>query len=562
MKHFFITSFLLVSILFSTVQTSHAVFPTFDALQYATQIPQYAKDIINTAANVATQVNTYYTFLQSSVLDPLATALVIATQLQQQNNTINLITGSLGGNSLLVQNPEQWIKNKGLNSVRINIGDVSQQNGTYSSSILGSIINTYRGSSDLRSTLNSLGNSSIPNIVQNNLCKDTSLSNVAKNDVMKSDGTYDLEAFQNRKQDLFNSLCVGNPSVNIQLGQRLTAVGKQRPDVAGMDSLLAVSFGDNEYSRSVKAQTAIAKEKEAKEEAAINDLNRGGGIASATKCDQPVAAEESGISNIPCRIELITNAGSILNDAFLESVNGSLKNGLEGIGPGAGQNLASLLRIFTSARGLLNPSDKTPVGTSPPAQDITSPAEQKETSDFVRSPLKAHLSSLNSLENTERGFSAELSAYQNTIQSVQKCYEDLVKDYNNAGGDPRVISALGFTSGKLTVIANTKTESTKNLNSINTTRTLINDTLVSVSASNSTMEITRLFTDYQKKIEDQRLPSLSSAPRREGDISTFRGDIVQETNSLGTIPALTTQCADIRRSYEQSNQSGGDGGSF
>ncbi len=567
MKHFFIASAFFFSIFFSSTQPSYAIFGVgdivFDPAQYATQLPQYAKDIINTAANVATQANTYYTYLQSSVLDPLANALIIATQIQQQNNTINLITGSLGGNSLLVQNPEQWVQNKGLNSVRVNIGDVSQQNGTYSSSILGSVINSYRGTSNLTSVLGSLGNSSIPNIVQNNLCKDASLSNVAKNDVMKSDGTYDLEAYQNRKQDLFNSLCVGNPTINIPLARKLEAVGKQRPDIAGTDSLLAVSFGDNEYNRSVKSQVAIAEDKARKEKAAIDELNRNGGIANATKCDQFAQMDGSDAANIPCRTESVTNTGSVLNNAFQESVSGNLKKLMETFGPGAGKSIGSILSLVFSARSLSNPSDSTPVKQNAvQIQDLTDPAKKKEITTNTSEPLKAHLASLNSLESIEGRYVSALSAYEDNVRTVQMCYEQIVKDNpdnQNVRNDQRIIAALTFTANKIADIVARKAPSIKTLNSITAARVIINDTLISIASSQSTEEVLSLFNNYQQ----QDIPSLSMASIRESEFITFK-DSLDDEITLATVKltSLTNECAEIRQSYsQQNNQSnGGNGG--
>lgn len=565
MKHFFIASAFFLTTLFSTAQITYAQYVVECPLcsKVMTQIPQYAQDIINTAAAVATQANTYYTYLQSSVLDPLANALIIATQIQQQNNTINLITGSLGGNSLLVQNPEQWIQNKGLNSVRVNIGDISQQNGLYSSSILGSVINSYRNSSNLTNTLKSLGNSSIPNIVQNNLCKDASLSNVAKNDVMKSDGTYDLEAYQNRKQDLFNSLCVGNPSVNIQLGQRLAAVGKQRPDIAGMDSLLAVSFGDNEYNRSVQTQLAIAKNKEVKEKTAENDLRDGGGIASATKCDER-ASVEGDISNIPCRVESITNVGSVLNNALQESISGNLKKLMETFGPGAGKSIGSILSLAYSARSLSNPSDSTPVQQNTvQSQDLTNPAQKREVTTNTSEPLKAHLASLSSLESVEGKFVSALSAYEDRVRTVQMCYEQIIKDNpdnQNVRNDQRIIAALTFTANKIADIVARKAPSIKTLNSITSARVIINDTLISIASSQSSEEVLSLFNNYRQ----QDIPSLSMAAVRESEFITFKDSLDAEiASAIPKLTELTEECAQIQQSYSQQNtQPGGGGGAF
>src|SRR5690349_4427823 len=138
MKYFFAVACLLFAMTLSTVQVSHAQYIVADPLTEEGTFLSYAEDLVSTAADVATEVNTYFSYLQESVLDPLANALIIVTQIQQQTNTINLITGSFNGNSLLIQNPEQWIKNKGLNSVKISIGNIAQQNGVYSNSLFGS----------------------------------------------------------------------------------------------------------------------------------------------------------------------------------------------------------------------------------------------------------------------------------------------------------------------------------------------------------------------------------------------------------------------------------------
>ncbi len=604
--HFFLASTSFFTVLFGTVQTTHAQWIVFDPKAEITRYFQLAEDFITSASTVTNTAFSATKNMNDQVLDPLGNALIGLAQIQQQVNTMNLIMGSLGGNSLLIKNPEQWIKNKGLNSVRINIGNISQQSGTYSSSILGSVVNTYRGTSNLQNTLASLGNSSIPNIVQNNLCKDASLSNIAKNNLMKTDGTYDLEAFKNRKQDLFNSLCVGNPNTSIALSRQLTEVGKQRPDIAGLDSLLAVSFGDNEYTRSVRAQLLIAEDKAKKEKAAEDNINRGGGVADATKCDQYATVGDldgkgyetdgsgsslvdnagnrirgGSVANlIPCIRESITKSGSVLNSAFQEAINAPLKKLQNTFGPGTFKSLGSILQIAASTKNLFDTtsqlvssvdqllSDSPSIGnysrvTYPSTgsystvtyqtQDLTSPARQAETSDTVRVPLQAHFTSLTSLESTERNFLAELAGYQNSIQTIKICYETLGEDFN-LQNDSRIISAFSFTSNKLAVIQSTQAESNKNLNSISTTRTLINNTLVAVTASKSTGEITTLFTDYQKKVDAQGLPSLSTASSRQSDLLRFQGTIRQENSTGGSIPRFTAECASIRQSYDQSNQ--------
>lgn len=187
MKRIIILSLLLTIYGFGTVQPASAIV-CGNCSQVAFQIPQFAKEIINTGANLLAQVDTWSMKLKVLVLDPLGNAMIAVTLHKQQSNTINLVTGSLGGNSLLVSNPEQWVKNKGLDVVRISLSDLSQQNGPYTDSLMNSVVGTFKSSNtSLQATLGNINSSSIPNLVQNNLCGDASLTQVAKNDVMKTD---------------------------------------------------------------------------------------------------------------------------------------------------------------------------------------------------------------------------------------------------------------------------------------------------------------------------------------------------------------------------------------
>lgn len=562
MKKNVLRFYIALAVTVSGAQFSHAQYVVFDPTAEQTRLLQYARDLITSAAAVATQANTYFTYLQQSVLDPLANALIIATQIQQAANTINLITGSLNGNSLLIQNPEQWINKQGLNSVKINIGTIANQNGTYSASLLGNIISNYRNGSNLEAQLRSLSQSSIPTMVQNNFCRDANLSNIARNDVMRADGTVDLEAFQNRKQDLFNSLCVGNPTTNITLGKRLEEVGRQRPDVLGLDGILAVSFGDNAYNRSLQAQLAVEKDAEAKRKAAEDDLNRGGGIASKTNCAPGNQAQynqngEAYLSYdaVPCVVTNITNTGNALNGAFQEAINAPLKKLMEAFGPGAGQSIASILSLVSSARQISNAFDSTPSGTTslPPTNDLTNPVQREQSADSVRGPLNQHLASLSTLERAENDLLSALTGYESDVDGIRACFEKLTEDYTTLSGDSRITTAYEYVNSTKSAIASMRAAATKSITDIATARSLVNETLTFMSNSSSTQAMLTRFTEHQREINTRGLPSLTSAPRRQSDIVEFNGRISMERSSTGRITNLNTQCAQIRQSYSNAN---------
>lgn len=548
---------LTITIYSVSAQLTYALFGVgdivFDPTVNSSTLLTYAKEIISSAANTTTAANTTYQFVKDTVLNPLANALIIVTQLQQTSNTINLITGSLGGNSLLIQNPEQWIRNQGLNSVRISIGDLSSQNGTYTNSILGSIVTTYRSNSDLKSTITALSQSSIPSMVQKKICLDASLTNIARNDVMKNDGTFDPIDLQRRKTELFDSLCRGNPSVSINLSKKLEEINKQRPDIVGLDGIIAVSFGDNEYNRNLQTQLALAEDVASKQKAAENDLNRGGGIASKVKCNDPVrptsAEYDATIANLPCRLQSITNTGSALNSAFQESINSPLKNLMSTFGPSAGENIVQILTLISSARQISNAFNSAPSGTAnlAPVQNLTNQADQAQAADTVVKPLKDQMLALNTLEATEGDLLSALAGYESDVSGVKSCFNRLVQDFG-LQNDPRIIAAFVYTDSTLNKIQFNRAESDKNLNNIDTTRSLVNDALSFIATSKSTQEILNTFMTLQNNLEKRGLPTLAYATKRQADVVTLNSQIENDRGYTGKIPTLTSQCAQIRQS--------------
>lgn len=559
MKKFISSTALLFLLVLSSVSLARAQYIVFDPQNTAGTYLNYAKEIISSVANTTTAANTTYQFIKDSVLNPLANALIIVTQLQQNKNTINLITGSLGGNSLLIQNPEQWIRNQGLNTVRISIGDVSaQKNGTYTNSILSSLVNTYRSNSDLKTTITSLSQSSVPQMVQTNLCKDASLTNIAKNDVTKSDGTFDPADLQKRKQELFSSLCVGNPSININLSNKLQEVNKQRPDILGLDGILAVSSGDNEYNRNLQTQLAVADSVASKQKAAQNDLNQGGGIASAVKCNDPVApasAEyDANVSNLPCRVQSITNTGNALNSAFKDAINSPLKNLMSTFGPSAGENIVQILTLISSARQISDAFNSAPSGSAnlSPVQNLTDPAQQTQMADTVIKPLKDQMVALNTLEGTEGDLLSNLAGYESSVDGVKACYDRLVQDFS-LQDDPRVVAAYSYTNSTKNIILTNRNQSNTNLTNIDTTRALVNDTLDFVTTSKSTQEILNKFTQLQSELDRRNLPSLTYAAKREAELVNLNSQITQDQSSIGKITTLNAQCTQIRQSMTPAN---------
>lgn len=572
----YISLFLAVTFYtFTLPQPVHAqwVVACVNCSTWMTQIPQYAEDLINTASNITSSVMARADDLNKYVLDPLANNMLAAVQIQKQLSTINFITAAFGNEgSLLIQNPEQWVKNKGKNQVQIALGSIQQQNGLYKDSLLASVIGNYKSADDLTKTIQDLGSSNVPNAVQKNICNDSSLTNLAKNDVMLSDGSYDPTLLQRRKVELYNTLCVGNAVTNAELARTLNAINEQIPSIGGWDAWLLTTGGDNPYARSVRVNLAIAKKVDQAEQAKKDELNRNGGIANKTNCLEtalPINDDEGNPmpgTALPCSLEEVTQTGNALNSQYQEALNAPLKKLQATFGTGIYKSLGSIMSIVGSMRELSTAFNGSNGGSSSGPgssvaitfpQDLVDPTHRAQTIDNVRDPLNKHLQELSKLEATENRFLAALSEYEGQLGGLKQCYDDVVRDHPNASSDPRVTGAYSFISSRQSTAASFRSISTSNLNKSGETRSLINSTLLFISSSRSTQEIITKFTEYQKEVQARGLPDFSVAPQREGSLIRFQADIRSESMEGGPMPTHTANCSRVRQQYESFFGSGG-----
>lgn len=360
-KNYFFVSLLAFTIFMGTAQSSDALVvscvncSTFwdDIKSYLVQGTQLSKETISSFANTATMVSTAATQINQVVFRPLQDALMLATILKSSNQIKTLVLGGVGGDtSLLITNPELYIKQKGVESLKIQAGQVAKADGVYSNSILNSMVTIARINSDTAGTLASLSKSSIPKTVQTDLCSDAKLESIAINDVTGSDGTYDITAMRARKTEIYNKLCTGDPNNDKALAQALITAGNQT-GAGGWGTWLAATNGDNEFTKKQLALALVERERIAKEGAKAADLARGSGVISKTECLLKVPNQATGGTD--CVDEAITQSGSQLNSALRSAINAPLdvlKNAY-GTG-GAASSFGNLLSGIASILGSVN----------------------------------------------------------------------------------------------------------------------------------------------------------------------------------------------------------------
>jgi hypothetical protein len=557
----------------------------------ATQLQELAKDI---GILDASRFGAYQQYLQTTndlVLKPAKDALTLVMIINSGQQVQNLVLGSLGTERLLVTNPEQYIQSRASNVVRVSVGDISGSNGIYSNSILNSVVNQYKyENTDLSSKLRSLTQSSVPSTVQNNICADAKLSSLAYNDVKDEEGNYDESVYRARKKEIYDALCVGNPSTNPQLAKKLDGAYNQDPNLGGWDAWLAITMGgQNDYAKSEAVKAEIAKEVARKEEAAKAELAAGGGLKNKTKCDQSAYVDENGEpyldeennpvtppSNIPCAQETVTKLSGTLQNLWNDALSSPLRTLQASIGTGAGSLLStafqtgSLLLQINTALGNINGDDDRALGAGTTnaayTQDLTNDPEKKETLLApIRKQFNVHLEALTKLETANRSFIGAINVNNTQLANMKACFVSLVGDFtrpaststdaegniitipaSSASSDPRVASAFSYHDAGKSNNATQLTKVNKELTDVATSRTIIGNALSSMQTTNSSGEILRLFTKYQGDFDSQGLPNVMSGTQREDELSDYTYKNKQSLEEGGELYSFNKTCADMR----------------
>ncbi len=582
----------------------------FDAAVFSQKVLSYAKEAatfvekhLTTIQVTATQINTYKTMWDQTVKRPLQDAMTLMTIAKNSEQILNLVNGSTGGDSLLVADPIGFVENKKINTLRAAYNNVEKSGGLYSESFLNNIVQTARTSVDTPS----LSQSSIPTIIQNNICDDAELSQLAMEEVSAGGTEEYTEAEYKEEKAYWNEmLCVGNPKEDKQLAETLLALDKERP-TSGKDpwgGWLAMTGGDNEYNRKIQKEIATQKKVEAKMATALQDMNNGGGIRSATIC---VAYDDKGV----CTKEEVINPSKAISEAFSEAKLAGLNTAMKALGTGGdggsfisdisgilslageaynaiGQVSGSISEIvggitgaIGSVEGTMNqlggqmdaltgtvigggigdsvlntrrtavkPTNTSSVVAKPPSQNLLSDPERKATLILpIQRILGDHLRSVDNLVKVDNDYISEINHYKSLVEGIRSCYagvETYARTYASSTpyanySTPQ--SVLDFYAHEMKVSNDLIAVLNEEINTmVPNAKNVIQNTLNSVNASNSSEEITSLTDTYHNTVDGGGLPTITSIGRREGDYQIYKSDIETKTNIQGSITTHNNAC--------------------
>jgi len=574
-------------------------------IDYALQGYQLAKETITSIQVTATQINTFKTMYDQTIGRPLKDAMTLMAIAKDADQILNLVNGSTGGDSLLIANPEEYIKNKGLSVLRESYTQAEANGGLYADSFLNNIVATARNSVDTAS----ISKSSIPSTVQNAFCDDTTLSQFAKNEVSENNTVeYTEEEYKSRKAYLNKELCTNDPTKDKATAEKLLAVSKQNPSLGMWDNWLAITNGDNEYARKIKKETAIEQQVKDKQAYALQDMNNGRGIRSATIC---VEYDEK----MQCTKEEVINPAGAISDAFSKAKTAAMDTAISTFGTGgAGDSFFSEIGgilslagdafnaynqvsgaigeitgtidqvtgafndISGSVNGAVSEFDKlsgintanyggdttltarrsapsmlanaSKVVGSSYTQDLASyPDSKTNLINPIKSMLNAHLSAVNELTKIDNDYISKINYYKSLVEGVKTCYLN-VESYarNYASSTPYANystpqSVLNFYSHEMQVSNNLISTLTNEINvTVPQAKSVIQDTLTKITASNSSMEIFNLTNNYNNIVDSNGLPSLSSSGTRTSEYQLYSNTVDSSTMEGRSITAQNTAC--------------------
>jgi hypothetical protein len=488
-----------------------------------TQLLNNAQLVPMNISDAITAVSTKGTFIKGMILDPIANSLISSALEGASNDILSWVSGGFGGSDpLIIANPESYITNQGLKSVKGILGGIPSDS-LYGNSIFNSLLSQYKGSGDLKGTIESLSKSDLPGIIQNNLCKDEKLAALAKDAIENSDGTYDMAELTAKKTELWNYACAGSADDPV-IAARLTDLSSQNESIGGWDEWLAITSGNNEYTSSVKIENLVEKKLDEKAQLNISEIFGGAGPVSEKECVEYAEISEEGQE--PECLEYITvtpgdQVGGTLTEALtagtkrLQNImgDGSLTGMLQGF---------AISAITSGIRSALNSSG----GSGQYNVPVTLPSSRPIVQDLANDPLKKssnlspmnkqlsyYLTTLNNLATLDNKYLSELTAYESKVARIKDCSQASFI-YNNRIGR----------------ITPTKNSLKSELNKIAEARAFVDETQTKLNASNSSQEQGTIFNAYLAQVEDRGYPTAQTEGSRQAEYIKDKFDVEHDND--------------------------------
>jgi hypothetical protein len=594
MKKTFITFILLLICFFAvpTNKTYASGIPVMDPVLIGKAVVQFGVENMTKIQSTLTQVNTYKTMWDQTIARPLKDAMTLISIVNGSKQIKNM------GSKLVIPNPEQFVRNKAIDSIQTSYDTVEENGGYYSDSFLKSITDSTRSSAntDIKTSLNSLSQSSLPNDLQDNICTDEHIALRAEEEATQG-GTipYDENTFLEKKRTLYAKYCQGDPSTDKELANSLVQKYRESPTKVGnsWDIILKKTNGENTYTKTALMASRVEKESATKQEFAKKDYELGGGIQSAKICIKYN-------SNGRCEEEQVLDPGSVIKTAYDKAKSSGFDTAISSFGTGGNGgsffgDISGVLSLagqaydtYNSVSGTINGiqgSINTVTGTvdtitgsggtgsgnttpGRPGTNISSVTQVTYTQDLANDPerkasllrpiqkiLNAHLSAITGLATTDANYIAEINNYKASVSDVKTCYEGVLA-YADSNQWPYTIPASVFTFYDQETTASDaliqKLTTEKNVSVPNALQ-IIQNTTASTTDSNSSNEIVAITNRYQDMIDNNNLPTQQTAAMRDSEYQQYKSELQMKMmgDGIGILTVKQAECAAAREVIRQ-----------
>lgn len=472
-------------------------------------------------SDAVTALATKASYIKEYVLDPIANSLISSALEGASNDILSWVSGGFGGSApLIVTNPEEYLKQEGLKSVK-GVLDTIPTDSIFGDSIFSSLLTQYKGADDLENQVKNLAKSKLPELIQNNLCKDEKLTSLALGAVQNNDGTYDQQELSAKKTELWNYACAGDANDSV-IAARLQDLNKQNSTIGGWDTWLAVTSGENEYTKTQIALTKTEQKIEEEKERNIKELYDGLGPLSEKECVSTTQAPEGGteVCNEWITVTPADQVSSSLDEALtsgmrrLENImgDGSLSGMLQGFATAAISS--GIKKALNSSGGgsqynipITLPSER------PVVQDLENdPTKKEENLKPMQRQLSYYSTTLDNLSSVDATYVSELAAYERRVKQLEGCSVALSFYQNRIS---RITTKRDFITAEQTTIAKA--------------RELISETRTKLDASNSSKEQGTIFNNYLAAIDDRGYPTAQTEGVRQGEYIKDKFDVDHDT---------------------------------
>lgn len=506
-----------------------------------------------TIADNATAISTDLSAINDTIGEPVVTMMINLAQQQAANDIVAWANGGFEGDPLIITDPKSYFKNTGQAALKGALDDIPVES-IYGDSIFGSLYEEYKDK-DLKAEIEALAKSEIPSYIQSQFCTDEKLTELATSDVMDSEGNYLEEDMTARKQELYAYACEGDPEEPEQAA-KLADLEEQIPDLGGLDIILFRTVArDNPYDKS-KQFDALAKEEKAKEEEnAKKEVYEGAAPISQTECVERAEPTRDGEEG-RCLKRATLSPGESVASALEQAAN----SGIDRLTNLQDNGLTSLLTSLAVARlsqGLNKAFRSSQEGsgsntgtvvttTSPPKQDLEGDPDTKQS---ILTPILAQLNKyteiLTKLEATDRMYLAEVNAYEAKISEGRSCYDGLIENGFANPDDQQITSAYDFYADRQGKIDTIKNVLVPELRLIAQARAFVTDTTNKIKNSNSTQEISSLFSKYTSELNSKKYPTAQIEGTRRADYTKNKAG-VESADEVRQISNYQNRCIQIQ----------------